>query len=89
MFQLGLLAEVQSLTPFKGLQPLQTVGYSELFEYFEGKCSLDEATEKIKQHSRNFAKRQLTWYNKKPEFRWFNPSRLSAKKVLDQLGVNY
>ena len=89
MFQLGLLAEVQSLTPFKELKPLQTVGYSELFEYFEGKCSLDEATEKIKQHSRNFAKRQLTWYNKKPEFRWFNPSRLSAKKVLDQLGVNY
>ena len=89
MFQLGLLAEVQSLTPFKELKPLQTVGYSELFEYFEGKCSLDEATEKIKQHSRNFAKRQLTWYNKKPEFRWFNVSRLSAKKVLDQLGVNY
>jgi tRNA dimethylallyltransferase len=89
MFQLGLLTEVQSLTPFKDLKPLQTVGYSELFEYFEGKCSLDEATEKIKQHSRNFAKRQLTWYNKKSEFRWFNPSRLSAKKVLDQLGVNY
>ena len=89
MFELGLLAEVQSLTPFKDLKPLQTVGYSELFQYFEGKCSLDEATEKIKQHSRNFAKRQLTWYNKKPEFRWFNPGGLSAKKVLDQLGVNY
>jgi len=89
MFQLGLLTEVQSLIPFKDLKPLQTVGYSELFEYFEGKCSLDEATVKIKQHSRNFAKRQLTWYNKKPEFRWFNPDRLSAKKVLDQLGVNY
>lgn len=89
MFELGLIAEVQSLTPFKDLKPLQTVGYSELFQYFEGKCSLDEATEKIKQHSRNFAKRQLTWYNKKSEFRWFNPSRLSAKKVLDQLGVNY
>jgi tRNA dimethylallyltransferase len=89
MFELGLLAEVQSLIPFKDLKPLQTVGYSELFEYFEGKCSLDEATVKIKQHSRNFAKRQLTWYNKKTEFRWFNPDRLSAKKVLDELGVNY
>lgn len=89
MFELGLLAEVQSLIPFKDLKPLQTVGYSELFEYLEGKCSLDEATEKIKQHSRNFAKRQLTWYNKKPEFRWFNPGGLNAKKVLDQLSVNY
>ena len=89
MFELGLLAEVQSLIPFKDLKPLQTVGYSELFEYLEGKCSLDEATEKIKQHSRNFAKRQLTWYNKKPEFRWFNPGGLNTKQVLDQLSVNY
>jgi tRNA dimethylallyltransferase len=89
MFQLGLLAEVQGLIPFKDLKPLKTVGYSELFEYFEGKCSLDEATVKIKQHSRNFAKRQLTWYKKKPEFRWFKPAGLNAKKVLDQLGVNY
>ena len=89
MFQLGLLAEVQSLITFKDLKPLQTVGYSELFEYLEGKCSLDEATEKIKQHSRNFAKRQLTWYNKKPGFRWFNPGGLNAKEVLDQLSVNY
>lgn len=89
MFQLGLLEEVQGLIPFKDLKPLKTVGYSELFEYFEGKCSLNEANVKIKQHSRNFAKRQLTWYNKKPEFRWFKPAGLNAKKVLDQLGVNY
>jgi tRNA dimethylallyltransferase len=89
MFQLGLLAEAQRLMPFKDLKPLQTVGYSEMFEYFEGKYSLDEATEKIKQHSRNFAKRQLTWYNKKPDFRWFKPGELGAKSVLDQLGVNY
>jgi len=89
MFQLGLLTEVQSLMPFKDLKPLQTVGYSELFKYLEGKCSLDEATEKIKQHSRNFAKRQLTWYKKKPEFCWFKPGGLSPKNVLDNLGVNY
>ena len=89
MFQLGLLAETQRLMPFKDLKPLQTVGYSEMFEYFEGKYSLDEATEKIKQHSRNFAKRQLTWYNKKPDFRWFKPDELGAKSVLEQLGVNY
>jgi tRNA dimethylallyltransferase len=60
-----------------------------MFEYFEGKYSLDEATEKIKQHSRNFAKRQLTWYKKKPEFRWFKPGGLSPMNVLDNLGVNY
>jgi tRNA dimethylallyltransferase len=71
MMQEGLLQEVQSLFPLRQLKNLQTVGYAELFEHLEGKCGLDEAVEKIKQHTRNYAKRQLTWFKKDPEFIWF------------------
>lgn len=63
----GLVDEVQNLIPYKKMKALETVGYSELFEYFDGKCSLPEAIEKIKQHTRNYAKRQLTWFNKESD----------------------
>ncbi|MFM9944813.1 MAG: tRNA (adenosine(37)-N6)-dimethylallyltransferase MiaA [Bacteroidia bacterium] len=64
MINEGLVEEARNLFPFKNLKALQSVGYSELFEYFEGNCSLAEAIEKIKQHTRNYAKRQLTWFRK-------------------------
>lgn len=60
----GLLQEVKSLLPWKHLNALQTVGYQELFEYFEGKSSLEEAVEKIKVNTRHYAKRQETWFKK-------------------------
>lgn len=60
----GLLEEARSLHPYKHLNALQTVGYQELFDHFEGKCSLEEAVEKIKQNSRHYAKRQMTWFRK-------------------------
>lgn len=60
----GLEEEARSLFAFKHLPALQTVGYKELFDFFEGKCSRDEAVEKIKQHTRNYAKRQITWFSK-------------------------
>lgn len=62
MMDAGLLAEAQALYPKRHLKALQTVGYAELFEYFDGKWSLDEAVSKIKQHTRNYAKRQMTWF---------------------------
>lgn len=62
MIRRGLVEEARNLFPFKNLKALQTVGYCELFEYFEGNCSLPEAIEKIKQHTRNYAKRQMTWF---------------------------
>ena len=71
MMSAGLLEEARNLFMLKDLNALQTVGYQELFDYFDGVYSLDEAVEKIKQHSRNFAKRQLTWMKKffpGPEF---------------------
>ncbi len=61
MLEEGLLIEAQSLHPFKNLNSLNTVGYRELFEHFEGKCTLEDAVEKIKTNTRRYAKRQLTW----------------------------
>ena len=58
--------------PYRQLKNLQTVGYSELFDHLDGKYSLQEAVEKIKQHTRNYAKRQLTWFKKDSEINWFN-----------------
>ena len=60
----GLLEEAKSLYPFKHLNALQTVGYTELFAHFDGEMTLDEAVDKIKQHTRNYAKRQMTWFRK-------------------------
>jgi tRNA dimethylallyltransferase len=60
----GLEDEARSLFEYKHLQALQTVGYKELFDFFEGKCSREDAIEKIKQHTRNYAKRQITWFSR-------------------------
>lgn len=69
----GLLEEVKSLTPFKQYNALNTVGYSEIFDYFDGKLSLNEAIAAIKQNTRRFAKRQLTWFRRDEEIKWFEP----------------
>jgi len=70
MLQNGLLEEARSVYPFRQLTSLQTVGYTELFDYFDGKCTLEEAVDKIKQHTRNLAKRQLTWWRRDEEIEW-------------------
>lgn len=70
MMENGLLEEVRSVLPYRSLTSLQTVGYKELFDYFDGTYSLEEAVEKIKQHTRNYAKRQLTWFKRHPESVW-------------------
>jgi tRNA dimethylallyltransferase len=68
----GLIEEAKSLFPFKHLNALQTVGYKELFAHFEGKATLDEAIFEIKKNTRRFAKRQLTWFKKDPQIKWFH-----------------
>jgi tRNA dimethylallyltransferase len=78
MMEAGLLEEVKSLLPFRHLNALQTVGYSELFEYLDGKISLENAIDQIKTNTRQYAKRQMTWFRKDAEIRWFNPSQLDA-----------
>jgi len=70
MMQQGLLEEVKELYPLRRLKNLQTVGYSELFGYLAGSCGLSDAVAKIKQHTRNYAKRQLTWFRKDPQMHW-------------------
>lgn len=64
MMEEGLLAEAKKLLPFRNLNGLQTVGYKELFDYFDGKISLDLAIEEIKKNTRHYAKRQITWFKK-------------------------
>jgi tRNA dimethylallyltransferase len=67
MMSNGLLKEAKSLYPFRHLNALQTVGYKELFDYFEGKFSLEKAIEEIKKNTRHYAKRQMTWFRKNLE----------------------
>jgi tRNA dimethylallyltransferase len=76
MLKNGLIDEVQQLLPYRHLNALQTVGYKELFEYFEGELDLEKAIELIKQHTRNYAKRQLTWFRKDDSYKWFEPQQL-------------
>jgi len=78
MVQEGLLAEVKSLLPYKDLNALKTVGYAELFDYLDGVISYDQAIDKIKQNTRRFAKRQLTWFRRDPEIHWFEPGQPDA-----------
>ncbi len=69
----GLEAEARAMYPYRELNALQTVGYREFFDYFDGRTSYDEAVELIKRNSRRYAKRQLTWFRRDPEIRWFRP----------------
>ena len=69
----GLEAEARKFHPYKHLNALQTVGYKELFDYFDGRCSRDEAVELIKRNTRRYAKRQLTWFRRDPEIFWAAP----------------
>ena len=72
MLNEGLLDEAQSLYPNKHLNALQTVGYRELFDYFDGKTTLDFAIEQIKMNTRRFAKRQITWFKRTENVSWFD-----------------
>ncbi len=72
MMTAGLLAEAEMLFPLRHLKNLQTVGYTELFDYLAGNSTLPDAITKIKQHTRNYAKRQLTWFRRDPEMHWFS-----------------
>ena len=77
MMEEGLLHEVKQLQPGKNLNALQTVGYVEIFDHLEGKISLADAIEKIKTNTRQYTKRQMTWFKKDKEIKWFLPSQLS------------
>lgn len=81
MVQDGLLNEVKELIPFKHLNALNTVGYKELFDYFDNKVSLEQSINLIKQNTRRYAKRQLTWFNNQGDFETFEPNDLEKIKA--------
>ena len=72
MMKNGYLNEVVSLKKYKDFNPLQTVGYNELFDYLENKINLEDAISRIKQNTRRLAKRQITWFKKDTTIKWFN-----------------
>lgn len=75
----GLEAEARKLYPMRHINALQTIGYKEFFDYFEGKLTYDEAIELIKRNSRRYAKRQITWFNKDADIEWFE--KKETKKI--------
>jgi len=78
----GLLGEVKMLYPFRHLKNLQTVGYTELFGSLAGKSTEEEAVRKIKQNTRNYAKRQMTWFKKDKDIHWL---RADDVEVMDKI----
>lgn len=74
----GLLEEARRVFPFRQLNALNTVGYKELFQYFEGAWPLDFAVEKIKRNTRVYARKQMTWFKRDPEIKWFHPDEEEA-----------
>jgi tRNA dimethylallyltransferase len=87
MIKQGLIEEVRSLMPYRHLNALNTVGYSELFDYLDDKTDLNRAVELIKQNTRHFAKRQLTWFRKDQQIHWLKPDEIQPETIsqlLDQ-----
>ena len=72
----GLLEEAKEVQHLRGYTALKTVGYRELFEYLDGQVKLEEAVDLIKRHTRKFARKQLTWFRKENQYRWFPPSHI-------------
>lgn len=84
MIAQGLFEEAKTLYPFKNLNALQTVGYSEIFGFMDGLYDQEEAIRLLKRNSRRYAKRQLTWFRKDQEFVWFHPSQFG--EILNWIG---
>ena len=82
----GLVDEVKSLYKFRESNALNTIGYKEIFEYLEGKDSLENCIEKIKVNSRRYAKRQLTWFRSKSYVKWFKKPKV--KEIVNYIEIN-
>lgn len=84
MIERGLVEEARSFYPNKHLNSLNTVGYKELFMHFDGDCTLEFAIDKIKQHSRNYARKQLSWFNRSDDIHWIDLSdeKESVKDII-------
>lgn len=88
MMKDGLEEEVKSLEPYRNINALQTVGYRELLDYFDGLISREQAIEDIKKNTRHYAKRQLTWFTRDEQIQWINnDSRNTITQVLELLSI--
>jgi len=76
MMDAGLLEEAKSVYPFRKLNSLNTVGYKELFAYLDGDCTLDEAIDLIQRNTRKYARKQLTWFRRDQQIKWFEPNQI-------------
>lgn len=76
MINNGFVEEAKKVYPLRGLNSLNTVGYKELFDYFDGNISLDDAIFKIQSNTRRYARKQLTWYKKDENMKWFEPNNV-------------
>lgn len=81
----GFVEEAQKVYPLRGLNSLNTVGYKELFDYFDGNISLDDAIFKIQSNTRRYARKQLTWYKKDENMKWFEPN--NVEEILKYIGT--
>jgi tRNA dimethylallyltransferase len=84
MMDMGLEAEARKMLPFRNLSPLKTVGYTELFKYFDGHWSLETALSEIQKNTRRYAKRQLTWFRARPDFQWIAPNEDILPELLNK-----
>ncbi len=84
MMEAGLLEEARSVYPLRHLNALNTVGYKELFSYLDGEYSLDFAVEKIKQNTRIYSRKQITWFKRDPDIQWFHPD--AKEEIAEYLG---
>ncbi|HEV3250310.1 MAG TPA: tRNA (adenosine(37)-N6)-dimethylallyltransferase MiaA [Puia sp.] len=86
MIELGLLEEVKKLLPYAHLNALQSVGYNEIFSYLNATISFEKAVELIKKNTRNYAKRQMTWFSRDKSIQWINPGEWDQiKKIADTI----
>lgn len=87
MIEVGLIEEVKNLYLHKERNALQTVGYTEVFDFLDGKYGQEEMLRLLKRNSRRYAKRQLTWFSKDKEFSWFHPS--DERKIMEFIEKNF
>ena len=88
MLRSGLLQEIEQLLPYRDLNALQTVGYREFFDFWDGKATLTEAIENAKMNTRRFAKRQLTWFKKSTDVQWFD-YKADRRKIIDYIEKSF
>lgn len=88
MIQNGLIDEVKSVMSYRHTNALNTVGYKEIFQYLDGNWSLEQAIEKIKQNTRIYSRKQMTWYKKDTEIHWFHPDNDKEIKKFLELVLN-